>query len=160
LAASVQAEIKKIGSEFDYRVVFDPDAADVSLKAGVAAARKRFCWKSDFLIVAPANEHGAFAYSVHDEFINLHTRGEKPLFFDFLKRLESCLQASGLKTFHICFSSDWGEKEYVRFTKGSLADLIKQLESVCGWWLRLYHPFTGHYLGESEYPLIFEVELE
>ena len=150
--------LEKLVGRYGYGLLNGVAYAELDMRAGLEIAQKHRGWEHVLLLQYPPVDGLALAFGIDQELTALEMKGNRPTFFDFLGELaRECTER--FESIDVFFSGEWHSGDRVRFSYGTLVDLITLLSMPAHWGIRYLIPETGHFQDSDETPLIFEVRL-
>tara|TARA_R110000823_G_scaffold170024_1_gene302520 strand:+ start:688 stop:1200 length:513 start_codon:yes stop_codon:yes gene_type:complete len=150
-------DIKVIAERFGYGLLNGIDYAESDVRGGLENTKEIEGWDHLLLLQAPINEGVSLAFGIHEELSAFETQGKRPKFFDFLIELSE-LCSGRCRKLSIFFSGEWYKADRVRFSYGSVDDLISLLSMPGHWGIRYLIPQTGKLQDSDETPLLFDLK--
>lgn len=151
--------LKAIAENYGYGIYEGIKYAEPDVRAGLEIAKKNEDWKHIILLQYPKDHDVCLAFGIEEELINFEVKNEKPTFFAFLEQLE-LFSLNKCNKLGLFFASEWFKEDRVRYSYGSMCDLIKILSMPGHWGVRYLIPETGRLQDSDEIPLIFDVNLK
>ena len=156
VTASFCTRVLSLIEKYGYGWFEGIDQSEPEVRGGLREAKKNRKWDKVFLLQYPVNGDTPLAFGIHKDLVAYEVDNKWPVFFDFLKELSLMASGYGVKA-SIFFSGEWLEDERVRFSYGSIDDLIFILSLPGNWCIRYLMPDTGVLQDSDEIPFIFEV---
>ncbi len=150
--------VQNLAEKFEYGLLKGIDCAEQDVKEGIAVAQKNQNWENVLFLQSPRNYDVALAFEIHEELVAFETKGRRPRFYDFLIEL-AALCFGQCEKLNIFFAAEWYENDRVRFSYGSVDDLISLLSMPGNWGIRYMIPPTGELQDSDEIPLLFDLKL-
>jgi len=152
-------DLKALADEFGYGLLSGIEHSESDVKLGLEVAQKNEGWEHLLFLQAPRDCKAALAFGIDEELTAYETTGKKPKFFDFLNQLAT-LCSKKCKKLGVFFAGEWNEKDRVRYSYGTVDNLISILSMPGYWGIRYLIPETGHLQDSDEIPLIFDMKLK
>ncbi len=151
-------DLKALADEFGYGLLNGIEYSESDVKFGLEVAQKNEGWKHLFFLQSPRDRKVALAFGIHEELIAYETTGKRPRFFDFINRLVS-LCSKKCDKLGVFFAGEWYEKDRVRYSYGTVDNLISLLSMPGYWGIRYLIPETGRLQDSDEIPFIFDLNV-
>lgn len=151
-------ELQALANKFGYGLLNGIEYSELDVRSGLEIAQKNEGWEHLLFLESPKNEKVGLAFGIEEELTTFETSGKRPKFFDFLSQL-TVLCSGKCKKLSIFFAGEWYEKERVRFSYGTVDNLISLLSMPGHWCIRYLIPQTGRLQDSDEIPLIFDLKL-
>lgn len=151
-------DLKALANKFGYGLLRGIEYAESDMKFGLEVAQKNEGWEHLLFLQSPRDREVALAFGIHEELIAYETTGKRPQFFDFINQLV-ILCSKKCKKLGIFFAGEWYEKDRVRYSYGTVDNLISLLSMPGYWGIRYLIPETGRLQDSDEIPLIFDLKL-
>lgn len=152
-------ELKSIAEKFGYGLLKGIECSESDVKSGLEAAQKNEGWEELLFLQSPIGGEASLAFGIHEELTAFETTGTRPQFFDFLNELSE-LALRKCKKLGIFFAGEWYESDRVRFSYGTIKNLIALLSIPGHWGIRYMIPETGRLQDSDEFPFIFDLNLK
>lgn len=153
--ADIYHDIQILADKFGYGLLNGIRYAESDVRDGLEIAKKNEGWQHLLFIQSPRNDKVSLAFGIEEELTALETKMLRPKFFDFLTEL-SKVCSGRCKKLGIFFAGEWYEKDKVRYSYGSVDDLITLLSMPGHWGIRYLIPSTGRLQDSDEIPLLFD----
>jgi hypothetical protein len=151
--------LKLLANKYGYGLLNGLQYAESDVRSGIEIAQKHMGWQKVVLLQSPPDREVALAFGISEELFALETEGEHPRFFEFLKELAvTC--STKVSKLSLFFSGEWDEKDRVRYSSGTIDELIASLARPGHWGIRYLIPETGRLQFSSEIPLLFDLKME
>jgi hypothetical protein len=151
-------EVKALANKYGYGLLNGLTYAESDMRAGVEIAQKHMGWGKVVFLQSPRDGGAtALAFGIEQEMTDSWSKGNPARFFQFLKQLiagvsDKCQKLS------LFFSGEWDTKDRVRYSSGTIDDLITLLSKPGSWGVVYLIPETGQLQVSDEIPLIFDVK--
>jgi len=151
-------KIRVLTDRFGYGLLNGINFAEADVKEGLEAAKESEGWEHLVFLQSPRHCEVGLAFGIHEELAAFEKEGVSPPFFDFLVELSE-LCSGKCKKLCVFFSSEWYKKDRVRFSYGTIDDLILLLSMPGHWCIRYLIPETGNLQDSDEIPLLFDLKV-
>jgi hypothetical protein len=152
------SDLQALAEKFGYGLLNGIDYAELDVRDGLEVAKKNVAWEHLLFLQSPRSGDVGLAFGIHEELTAFEVKGQRPKFFDFLTEL-AALCSEKCKKLGVFFAGEWHEKDRVRFSYGTVDDLISLLSMPGHWGIRYLVPETGRLQDSDEIPLIFDLKL-
>lgn len=152
-------KIERVAKKYKYGLLDGIQYAEADSRFGINIAKKHEKWDKIVLLQSPIVNEVGLAFGINKELIDFETTGKYPKFFDFLKEVIP-LCSEKCKKLGVFFSGEWYEDDRIRFSYGSVDDLISLLSMPGNWGIRYLVPETGRLQDSDEIPLIFDLKIK
>jgi|SRR5690554_2467382 len=156
--ADLVHDVQVLADKFGYGLLSGIGYAESDVRDGLEAAKENEGWEHLLFLQSPRNDEVGLAFGIHEELTAFETKGQRPKFFDFLVELSE-LCSGRCKKLGIFFAGEWYKKDRVRFSCGTVDDLISLLSMPGHWGIRYLIPETGNLQDSDETPLLFDLKL-
>lgn len=151
-------DLKALADEFGYGLLSGIEHSESDVKFGLEVAQKNEDWERLLFLQSPRDCKVALAFGIDEELTAYETTGKRPQFFDFINQLV-ILCSKKCKKLGVFFAGEWYEKDRVRYSYGTVDNLISLLSMPGHWGIRYLIPETGNLQDSDEIPLIFDLKL-
>lgn len=151
-------DLKALADTFGYGLLSGIEYSESDVKSGLEVVQKNEGWKHLIFIQSPRDRDVALAFGIDEELTAYETTGKRPRFFDFINQLV-ILCSKKCKKLAFFFAGEWYEKDRVRYSYGTVDDLVFLLSMPGHWGIRYLIPETGSLQDSDEIPLIFDLKL-
>lgn len=151
-------ELEVLADEFGYGLLRGVGYAESDMKLGLKVAQQNEGWEHLLFLQSPRDREVALAFGIHEELIAYETTGKRPQFFDFINQLV-ILCSKKCKKLGVFFAGEWYEKDRVRYSYGTVDNLISLLSMPGYWGIRYLIPETGNLQDSDEIPFIFDLTI-
>jgi hypothetical protein len=158
-SADIYDELKALAEKFGYGLLNGIEYSEEDVRSGLEIAQKTEGWEQLVFLQSPPDREVSLAFGIHEELTAHEVPGKHPQFFDFLKEFIVVCSRKCAKL-GIFFSGDWYENTRVRYSLGTVDDLIVLLSMPGHWGIRYLIPATGDLQFSDEIPLIFDLKLK
>ncbi|VAW62713.1 hypothetical protein MNBD_GAMMA08-1241 [hydrothermal vent metagenome] len=152
-------DLKALVDRFGYGLYDGIEFSEPDVKSGLVMAQKNEGWEHLLFLQSPKGSNVSLAFGIEEELIAFETKGEWPVFFDFINQLV-VLSSGKCKKIGIFFASEWYEKDRIRYSYGTADDLISLLSMPGHWGIRYLIPETGRLQDSDDIPLIFDLKFD
>lgn len=152
-------DLKALADKFGYGLLNGIEYSEPDVKSGLEVAQKNEGWEHLLFLQSPRDREVALAFGIHEELTAHETTGKSPQFFDFLNQL-AVLCSEKCTKLGIFFAGEWYEKDRVRYSYGTVDNLVSLLSMPGHWGIRYLIPETGHLQDSDEIPFIFDLKLK
>ncbi|MCP1674018.1 hypothetical protein J2T57_001117 [Natronocella acetinitrilica] len=147
----------KVATSFGYGLLDGIVYAEPDVVAGLSGVSRIEGWDKVLFLQAPRKGTVALAFDIHNELIDFEVKGVRPKFFDFLTEVVSVCSVECDKL-AIFFAGEWSRGDRVRYTYGTVNDLISLLSLPGNWGFRYLCLETGHMQDSDDVPLVFDLK--
>jgi len=147
----------ELARKYEYGLLDGIEYCELDTKTGLEVAKKNEGWDHLHLLQSPVDRDVALAFNIHQELTDFEVKGEYPRFFDFLKELAN-IRTEKCEKLGVFFSGEWFKNDRVRYSYGTVDDLITLLSMPGYWGIRYLIPETGRLQDCDEIPLIFDLQ--
>jgi len=155
---NLSEKIELLANSFGYGLLSGIGNAESDVKDGLEIAVEHEGWEHLLFLQSPRDSGASLAFGIHEELTALEMERKRPKFFDFLMKLSE-LCSGRCSKIGIFFSGEWYKEDRVRFSNGTVNDLISLLSMPGHWGMRYMIPETGHIQDSDEIPLLYDLEL-
>ncbi len=151
-------DVRILAEKFGYGLLNGISYAESDVREGLEVVQKNEGWEHLFFLQSPISDEISLAFGIDEELTTFETKGQRPQFFDFLLEL-AALCSGKCDKLGIFFAGEWYEKDRVRFSYGSVNELISLLSMPGHWGIRYLISETGRLQDSDEIPLLFDIKL-
>lgn len=152
------SELQPIATKLEYGLLNGIEYSESDIKPGLEIAKRNEEWENILLLQSPKQGKVGLAYGVHEELVQFETSGVRPVFFEFLNEISKL--DINFKKLSFFFASEWCSTDRIRYSYGTMGDLITLLSMPGYWGTRYMIPETGHLQDSDETPFIFDLSLK
>ena len=149
-------DLKILAKRFGYGLLSGIEFAESDVREGLQVMKKNEHWSDLFFLQSPIDSDIALAFGIHEELIALETNRTEPSFFEFLTE-SAVLLSSRCSKVGVFFAGEWYENDKVKYSYGTIAQLIVILSLPGSWGTRYMIAESGRLQDSDETPFVFDL---